>query len=217
MRNLRLVALLLLFVGTASPAATTTALDPLVSAVLSHRAQLDPARRQERKAHHALGRATRELAAATSSLAGDLDVVALAIKALKRIGRGHSDLRTVASASLADLTALARGDRERLAIWAGRMPTSEAEESLAAGLAEADRLYLKADAKRDEVARARLYARGCEAIQATRAELAIPGDPPVMPAFSIPDVNPASVTYGQEVSPRDFEDKISAWYFGKAG
>ena len=38
-----------------------------------------------------------------------------------------------------------------------------------------------------------------------------------MPNFSIADVNPAATTFGQSVSPRDYLDKISAWYFGKAG
>ena len=34
--------------------------------------------------------------------------------------------------------------------------------------------------------------------------------------FSLPDVNPASATYGQDVSPRDYLGQVSAWYFGDA-
>lgn len=32
--------------------------------------------------------------------------------------------------------------------------------------------------------------------------------------FSLPDVNAASPTGGQNVSPRDFQGRVSAWYFG---
>jgi hypothetical protein len=38
----------------------------------------------------------------------------------------------------------------------------------------------------------------------------------VVPDFSLRDVNPESPTSGQLVSPRQFEGKISAWYFGHA-
>ena len=37
-----------------------------------------------------------------------------------------------------------------------------------------------------------------------------------MPDFSLQDVNPASVTFDERVSPREFEGRISAWYFGHA-
>jgi len=37
-----------------------------------------------------------------------------------------------------------------------------------------------------------------------------------MSDFSLVDVNPNSITSGQEVSPRQFLGKISAWYFGHA-
>jgi hypothetical protein len=36
------------------------------------------------------------------------------------------------------------------------------------------------------------------------------------PAFSLPDVNPTSASFDQEVSPRDYLQKVSAWYFGHA-
>ena len=44
-------------------------------------------------------------------------------------------------------------------------------------------------------------------------------EPPVdnrVPDFSLPDVNPTSVSFDSLVSPRDFEGAISAWYFGHA-
>ncbi|NOY26673.1 MAG: hypothetical protein GXP62_12435 [Oligoflexia bacterium] len=36
----------------------------------------------------------------------------------------------------------------------------------------------------------------------------------VMPDFSLEDVNTASVSYRDTISPRDKLDQISAWYFG---
>jgi hypothetical protein len=32
--------------------------------------------------------------------------------------------------------------------------------------------------------------------------------------FSLVDVNPASPTSGRNVSPHDFDGRVSAWYFG---
>ena len=37
-----------------------------------------------------------------------------------------------------------------------------------------------------------------------------------VPDFSLPDVNPNSPTACTDVSPRDYEGKVSAWYFGHA-
>lgn len=45
-------------------------------------------------------------------------------------------------------------------------------------------------------------------------------DPPtigqVVPAFSLNDVNPNSQTNQQAISPRDYLQQASAWYFGQA-
>ena len=35
-----------------------------------------------------------------------------------------------------------------------------------------------------------------------------------VPDFVLVDDNPASATYGQDVSPRDLLDRATAWYFG---
>ncbi len=44
---------------------------------------------------------------------------------------------------------------------------------------------------------------------------AAPGNSAV-PDFAVLDVNPASPTGAQVVSPRDYLQKVSAWYFGHA-
>ncbi len=38
-------------------------------------------------------------------------------------------------------------------------------------------------------------------------------DPDVVPDFSLVDVNPSSSSLGEEHSPRDYLDEVSAWYF----
>lgn len=43
-----------------------------------------------------------------------------------------------------------------------------------------------------------------------------PGGSTVVPDFLLVDVNPNSTTTGQDVSPRDYTTRISAWYFGAA-
>lgn len=40
--------------------------------------------------------------------------------------------------------------------------------------------------------------------------------PQAVTEFVLVDVNPSSATGGQPVSPRDFLQKVSAWYFGHA-
>ena len=44
--------------------------------------------------------------------------------------------------------------------------------------------------------------------------LADAGPAAVQPDFSLVDVNPASATAYQPVSPRDYLEKVSGWYFG---
>ena len=42
------------------------------------------------------------------------------------------------------------------------------------------------------------------------------GESSPMPDFTLTDVNPASATKDQGVSPRDYLEQVSAWYFGHA-
>lgn len=43
-----------------------------------------------------------------------------------------------------------------------------------------------------------------------------PGEPgpEALPDFSAPDVNPNSAHFGEVISPRDYLEQVSAWYFG---
>ncbi|MEZ4649415.1 MAG: hypothetical protein R3E97_11670 [Candidatus Eisenbacteria bacterium] len=41
-------------------------------------------------------------------------------------------------------------------------------------------------------------------------------NPCLVPDFSAPDMNSTSARFGESVSPRDYLQKVSAWYFGHA-
>ena len=43
-----------------------------------------------------------------------------------------------------------------------------------------------------------------------------PGPSGLAPDFALGDVNPSSPSFGTMVSPRNFQDQVSAWYFGYA-
>ena len=43
-----------------------------------------------------------------------------------------------------------------------------------------------------------------------------PGGDQRVPDFALRDVNPTSPTFDQDVSPRQYLGRISAWYFGSA-
>ena len=58
-----------------------------------------------------------------------------------------------------------------------------------------------------------LVTQGCDDDPAAPAG----PDPEEMVAdFSLADVNPTSTRFGEDVSPRDYLARISAWYFGVA-
>jgi hypothetical protein len=38
----------------------------------------------------------------------------------------------------------------------------------------------------------------------------------LVPDFSLPDINPNSARFNQNISPRDYLGSASAWYFGHA-
>jgi hypothetical protein len=53
---------------------------------------------------------------------------------------------------------------------------------------------------------------GCQGDDSTSASAGDTTDPPVA-ALDLPDVNPSSPTYGSMVSPRDFLEQVSGWFF----
>ncbi len=65
---------------------------------------------------------------------------------------------------------------------------------------------------------ARLWslARSCVVVVAISAGWSVEAGGALVTDFSLIDVNATSSTYLQPVSPRDYLEQISAWYFGNA-
>ena len=66
--------------------------------------------------------------------------------------------------------------------------------------------------------RCRLYSLACSMIASTVlyfGSLSASGQE-MVPDFSLLDVNMASTTFNQPVSPRDYLGQASGWYFGSA-
>ena len=205
----------------AAVAATTTALDPLASAVAARLAAIDPGTARERHDERVLGRIAETLAEPTTSLAGDLQ---LARRAAQRIARGlrkDAELTALAVTAVDELEALAQDERDRLGTWSGRLPDVTDGPRFEAALATIDRRFARAAQRRAAAGRAQHLALACLRMDETRDALGIWGDPPPlpepMPDFALTDVNPASGSFEQQVSPRDYLGKLSAWYFGRAG
>jgi hypothetical protein len=220
---MRITAVLLLVALLCGAAftATTTALAPLTSAVDARLAAIDGDTRRERHDRRVLDRVAATLAEPTTSLAGDLDV---ARRAARRIARGlrHDDeLKSLAADAVAGMELLARDDRSRLGAWAGRLPDPLTEPVFAAALAAVDQRLDRAGDLSGTAGRARQLALACLRMDETRDAFGVWGEPPplpeAMPDFALTDVNPASPTHDQQVSPRDYLGKVSAWYFGRAG
>jgi hypothetical protein len=220
MRVVRLAVVLLILCGSAL-AATTTALDPLASAVGDRLAALEPGTPRARHDGRVLERIAATLAKPTTSLAGDLQLVRRAAQRIARGLRQDAELTALADAAVDDLETLALTERGRLATWGGHLPNARDEPLFASALAAIDRRLALASERVAATGRARDLAAACRRMDETRDALDIWGDPPPppapMPDFALADVNPASPSYAQQVSPRDYLGKISAWYFGKAG
>lgn len=229
-RLFRLIPVVLAFATTALAAFTTAldpvianVLDPVIANVLDRRAAMTPPAPGERREYRALGRVAREFTAASGSLADDLAIATRAARRIDADFRHDPDLPRIMATAVDDLVAAAEAERTRLALWTGRLGDAAQEGRLARGLAAAQRDLDRAGTRLRTAARARDAGRGCRHVDGTRADLGLAGDPPPpepappMPDFALTDVNPASATAGKLVSPRDFADRISAWYFGKAG
>ena len=220
MRVIGLLLLVVLLCGVAFTA-TTTALEPLTAAVDARLAAIDGDTARERRDRRVLEKLAETLAEPTTSLAGDLD---LARRATRRINRGlprDAELKSLAADAVAEMQTLAVADRMDLGRWAGRLADPLTEPWFAGALAAVDRKLTRADDAPRVATRAQHLVIACLRMDETRVALGLYGDPPPlpgpMPDFTLPDVNPASLTFNEQVSPRDYLDKVSAWYFGHAG
>lgn len=61
-----------------------------------------------------------------------------------------------------------------------------------------------------------LLAPGCGEDDSPAPMESGPQEEEAVADFALVDVNPASATHGEAVSPRQYLEQISAWYFGHA-
>ncbi|MCE9635453.1 MAG: hypothetical protein K8T90_07085 [Planctomycetes bacterium] len=159
-------------------------------------------------------RKARSLRSAKSDLAGGGLLFDRARGAQKAVGHIESSFRRdvafdVAEGTLVtELTAAIDADRDVLDARRGASGDPAFESNLTKRIALADRDLVRAAAAKGPVAALRhLVAAASDLRRAAPPE----------PNFRLPDVNPVTPTYGTDVSPRDFAETISAWYFGRAG
>ena len=110
--------------------------------------------------------------------------------------------------------------RAALLAWMGRTGSDRDEERLLRGIGKADARLQAADAEPVRAKRASKLRSAVKALRATRTSLGLDlprvDDPPfegVAPDFSLVDVNPASATAEEAVSPRDYLGSVTAVYF----
>jgi hypothetical protein len=73
----------------------------------------------------------------------------------------------------------------------------------------------------DEIAATTAYAAAVDSLMLDRNDLlpwdvmnTAEGEGDLVPNFALLDLNPASATYQQTVSPRDYLGSVSVWFFG---
>jgi hypothetical protein len=222
MRN-SLWLLLVVLLGLAGPASAAGALDALADAAAARRAAIGaPESRAERRALRDLGRVETALAGAGDDLVAEAVAARRAARIVERRFRSDAELTPLLADGISALRADAIAERDRLALWTNRTGDAGGDTRLARGLRLADREFARASSRGKQSSKALFISRACAEVAHTRDVLALAGDPPplagdAMPDFSLADVNPASPTHGQQVSPRNHLGKLSAWYFGHSG
>lgn len=159
-------------------------------------------------------RKARLLRSAKADLAQGGLLLDRARDAQRAVGRIESGFRRdaafdVAEAALAaELRAAVGADRDVLDARKGASGDATFEANLSKRIALADKDIVRAAAAKGPAAALKhLVAAASDLRRAS----------PPKPDFRLPDVNPVTTTYGTDVSPRDFAETISAWYFGRAG
>jgi hypothetical protein len=167
---------------------------------------------------NALFKARGETLLGADTLADELAVASRVVRMLEKPFRDDGAMGPLLDGTLDVLEEPVRFDRDTLAAAEGTLPGAREERILAAAVTKADRALAKAEEGARPV-RAKQLRVACKAVAkaAGRLEIPLPGSPEApKPDFSLADVNPNSATSGEQVSPRDYLGKVSAWYFGHA-
>lgn len=154
----------------------------------------------------ALARAARHLGGG-GLLVDQVRAGFLAVRSVESRFRRDAEFDGAEAQFIATLGAALAADRDVLDARRGTLGDEAAESRLVDQLTKADA----------DLVRAAGASRPVSALKALRdAAVHLRNAFPPKPDFSMRDVNPASATYDTDVSPRDFAEKFSAYYFGHA-
>lgn len=211
------------------PTALLAGVAAIVDAAAGVAAPLEPIRSEvavrleagglSRRASRALKHAARRLAVDDASVVADLRALRAVARPLEHALPGDPTFPVLLDSALVELRAGTLGERDALATWTGRLDDPREEERLADRLARFDRRVAAVDATGDRRRRAHRLARACRTVErfARRRNLELPAPAAgALPAFSLADQSATSPTGGRQVSPRDLQGLVSAWYFGHA-
>jgi hypothetical protein len=214
-RLLATVAAALLLLPAPSPAGPPSGLLENTLADVEFRLATLPIMAPKRT-RDALVKARAHLQADFPDLLSEVTAAGGVVRALERPLRDDPSAGNLLDALLEDIAAPVQAEFDFLAFHDGTLEDPADERALDAAVRKASRkLEDLGDAARR--ARAARLKAACRTVARAldRLGLELPdglGDP--LPDFALVDQNPASATSGQEVSPRDYEGQISAWYFG---
>lgn len=153
----------------------------------------------------------------------DLRVAVPVSRILARVFPGDPLLDPALDGALASIREELHGEQVAMANWAGRTGSARGQRILDRGMERVYELVALSDAAADRTERARLLRGSCRAFHRTRERIDLPPpriDPPpfegIAPEFALPDVNPASATFGRDVTPSSLRGRVTAWYFLRA-
>ncbi len=215
----RLIATVIALVTTLAIAGFTDLLDPLHDAVVIRRDATDTSTRKGRRIAKALTKTVDRLARDGATVDDDLKALRNAVRTLDRRFPADGTFDPLIESALDALENAAIARRDGLAAWSGLLARPKDERRLTSAVTVFDARLTKATSATRRHVRADLLRRGCKAVEDTAAKLDLdlePGPDGRQPDFLLEDVNPTSATAGQNVSPRDLEGGVSAWYFGHA-
>jgi hypothetical protein len=222
MRFLVLPALLLavLLPATSVPAARTSPLEPVRLAAALKGQEIGLGEKPATKEKRSLGKAIARLDRPRFDFLDDLRAAGPVCRWLEGAFPEDDQIGPALGDALDGLREEALADRAALLAWLGRMGSDKKDLQLGGGIQRMDGIVLESDGAESRAERAVLLLKAARVLAHTRKILDI--EPPriapppfegLAPDFTLTDLNPDSATTGSPISPRDYVDKISAWYF----
>lgn len=223
-RALPFVVALAALAAPAFPVDATGSLEPLRQEVVDRLGVLPTdAPKKERKA---LEWSRDRLAVAPLDLQEELALAAKTVKRLRKAFPGDGALAGVMDAAVNGASSTVYAERTFVDA-ASRGFDDKREAAIAVRAVRSADARLATLPGRSADVRARGLLRACKVLEKAMARLLIlddfdpdpdpdPDPDSVHPDFALNDLNPASATFGQAVSPRDHLGRVSAWYFAHA-